>query len=257
MIGAKIAPRVPQSIIRRGIVVVLTMSGVALLDKAQWAPLGAGEDETYPLLVAGVGLAMVVLLPLIWGVIRRTQGMPMFGSPTVAELDDPAFRPRGAGSYTAGVLPRGGVRHSTIWSPDMKSLAALLAAALMATMLSLGFVSPAQAACDQYGPCIDTDLNANLKKNPIRAGQKAAMVVRFRAETGTSPRATIRIRVVRKSNGKVVWSGKRQYNDRREVYRTGALPKGRFRILLNAHTRSDRFEDDSTKITTLRVKKRR
>jgi uncharacterized membrane protein YfcA len=93
MIGAKIAPRVPQSIIRRGIVVVLTMSGVALLDKAQWAPLGAGEDETYPLLVAGVGLAMVVLLPLVWGVIRRTQGMPMFGSPTVAELDDPAFRP--------------------------------------------------------------------------------------------------------------------------------------------------------------------
>ncbi len=93
MIGAKIAPRVPQSIIRRGIVVVLTMSGVALLDKAQWSPLGAGEDETYPLLIAGVGLAMVVLVPLIWGVIRRTQGMPMFGSPTVAELEDPAYQP--------------------------------------------------------------------------------------------------------------------------------------------------------------------
>ncbi len=93
MIGAKIAPRVSQSIIRRGIVVVLTMSGVALLDKAQWAPLGAGEDETHPLLIAGVGLAMVVLLPLVWGVIRRTQGMPMFGSPTVAELEDPGYRP--------------------------------------------------------------------------------------------------------------------------------------------------------------------
>ncbi len=93
MIGAKIAPRVPQSIIRRGIVVVLTMSGVALLDKAQWAPLGAGEHETYPMLIAGVGLAMVVLLPLIWGLIRRTQGMPMFGSPTVAELENPAYQP--------------------------------------------------------------------------------------------------------------------------------------------------------------------
>src|SRR5215510_12681696 len=34
LIGAKIAPRVPQSFIRRGIVIVLTMSGVALLDKA-------------------------------------------------------------------------------------------------------------------------------------------------------------------------------------------------------------------------------
>ncbi len=93
MIGSKIAPRVRQSYIRRGIVVVLTMSGVALLDKAQWAPLGAGEDETYPVLVAGVGLAMVVLLPLVWGVLRRMQGMPMFGSPTVAELEDPSYRP--------------------------------------------------------------------------------------------------------------------------------------------------------------------
>ena len=83
----------PQSFIRRGIVIVLTMSGVALLDKAGWAPLGAGEDETHPMLIAGVGLAMLVLVPLVWGLIRRTQGLPMFGSPTVAELEDPAYRP--------------------------------------------------------------------------------------------------------------------------------------------------------------------
>ena len=93
VIGSHIAPRVPQSFIRRGIVIVLTMSGVALLDKAGWAPLGAGEDETYPMLIAGIGLAMVVLVPLVWGVIRRTQGLPMFGSPTVAELEDPNYRP--------------------------------------------------------------------------------------------------------------------------------------------------------------------
>jgi uncharacterized membrane protein YfcA len=93
VIGSHIAPRVPQSFIRRGIVVVLTMSGVALLDKAGWAPLGAGEDETYPMLIAGVGVAMVILLPIVWGFIRRSQGMPMFGSPTVAELEDPAYRP--------------------------------------------------------------------------------------------------------------------------------------------------------------------
>ena len=93
ILGARLAPRVPQSIIRRGIVVVLTMSGVALLDKAGWAPLGAGEDETSPGLVALVGLVMVVLVPLVWGVIRRTQGMPMFGHPTVAELEDPNYRP--------------------------------------------------------------------------------------------------------------------------------------------------------------------
>jgi uncharacterized protein len=93
ILGSRLAPRVPQSVIRRGIVVVLTMSGVALLDKAGWAPLGAGEHETSPLLVAGVGLVMVLLVPLIWGIIRRTQGLPMFGSPTVAELEDPSYRP--------------------------------------------------------------------------------------------------------------------------------------------------------------------
>ena len=54
LLGAKIAPRVPQSYIRRGIVVVLTRSGVALLDKAGWAPLG--REETHPVLIAVVGL---------------------------------------------------------------------------------------------------------------------------------------------------------------------------------------------------------
>ena len=85
LLGSTIAPRVPQSFIRRGIVVVLTMSGVALLDKAGWAPLG--KDETHPVLIAMVGLAMIVLVPLVWGLLRRGQGLPMFGAPTVAELE--------------------------------------------------------------------------------------------------------------------------------------------------------------------------
>jgi uncharacterized protein len=87
VIGARLAPRVPQSFIRRGIVVVLTMSGVGLLDKSGWAPLGAGEHDTHPVLVAMVGVAMIVLVPLVWGLIRRTEGLPMFGAPTVAELE--------------------------------------------------------------------------------------------------------------------------------------------------------------------------
>ncbi|MDF1604993.1 sulfite exporter TauE/SafE family protein [Nocardioides sp. YIM 152315] len=94
IIGSRIAPRVPQSIIRRGIVIVLTMSGVALLDKSGWAPLG--EDETHPVLIALVGLAMLVLVPLIWGLIRKTQGLPMFGAPTVTELDNVEYGARGA-----------------------------------------------------------------------------------------------------------------------------------------------------------------
>jgi uncharacterized membrane protein YfcA len=90
ILGSRIAPRVPQSFIRRGIVVVLTMSGVALLDKAGWAPLG--REQTHPVLIGVVGIAMIVLVPLIWGVLRKGQGLPMFGAPTVAELDDPSFR---------------------------------------------------------------------------------------------------------------------------------------------------------------------
>ncbi|WP_193609700.1 sulfite exporter TauE/SafE family protein [Nocardioides lijunqiniae] len=89
IIGSKLAPRVPQSFIRRAIVVVLTMSGVALLDKAGWAPLGV--EETHPILIGGIGLAMVVLVPLVWGLLRKEQGLPMFGAPTVAQLEDMGY----------------------------------------------------------------------------------------------------------------------------------------------------------------------
>ena len=105
ILGARIAPKVPQSYIRRGIVVVLTMSGVALLDKSGWAPLGAGSDNTHPVMVAMVGLAMIVLVPLVWGLIRRTEGLPMFGSPTVAELEaaHPGPLPHHRHHHSAGV----------------------------------------------------------------------------------------------------------------------------------------------------------
>jgi hypothetical protein len=99
ILGAKIAPRVPQSFIRRGIVVVLTMSGLALLDKAGWAPLGSGEDDTHPVLIALVGLGMIFLVPLVWGVLRRTLGLPMFGTPTIEELED---HPTLAGRSSSG-----------------------------------------------------------------------------------------------------------------------------------------------------------
>ncbi len=120
LLGAKIAPKVPQSIIRRGIVVVLTMSGVALLDKSGWAPLGV--EETHPVLIGLVGLAMVVLVPLIWGLLRKEQGLPMFGAPTVAELDRYEYvvsrhtarlqeqqrREQAAGPHRRGIGPPGG-----------------------------------------------------------------------------------------------------------------------------------------------------
>ncbi len=100
LIGARIAPKVPQSFIRRGITIVLTMSGVALLDKSGWAPLG--EEETHPMLIAGVGLFMLIVLPIVWGLIRLSTGMPMFGTPTVAQLEDPNYRPGLIGMKPAG-----------------------------------------------------------------------------------------------------------------------------------------------------------
>ena len=92
LIGSRLAPRVPQSIIRRGIVVVLTMSGVALLFKAGLHPYGEGQETLEAITIAGVGIAMLVLVPLIWGALRKQHGLPMFGAPTVTELEGAAGR---------------------------------------------------------------------------------------------------------------------------------------------------------------------
>ncbi len=90
LLGARIAPMVRQSVIRRGIVIVLTMSGVALLDKSGWAPLGV--EETHPMLVAGVGVAMLVLVPLVWSLLRKSEGLPYFGAPTVSQIERDSAR---------------------------------------------------------------------------------------------------------------------------------------------------------------------
>jgi hypothetical protein len=85
---------VPQSYIRRGIVVVLTMSGVALLFKAGLHPFGEGHETLEAIVVAGVGVAMLVLVPFVWGLLRKHHGLPMYGAPTVAELEQlPGDRP--------------------------------------------------------------------------------------------------------------------------------------------------------------------
>jgi hypothetical protein len=76
------------------------MSGVALLDKSGWAPLGV--EETHPMLIAGIGLAVLLVLPIVWGFLRRSQGLPMFGSPTIAELEDPDYTPGVIGMKRSG-----------------------------------------------------------------------------------------------------------------------------------------------------------
>jgi len=58
------------------------------------APLGAGKDRTQPVLIAGIGLALLVLVPLLWGLVRERDSLPMFGAPTVRGLEHPCGAPR-------------------------------------------------------------------------------------------------------------------------------------------------------------------
>ncbi|GAA1520040.1 sulfite exporter TauE/SafE family protein [Nocardioides humi] len=94
LLGARLAPRVPQSFIRRGIVIVLTMSGVALLFKAGLHPFGEGHETLEAMVVAAIGVAMLVLVPFVWGMLRKRLGLPMFGAPTVAEIESFGSRER-------------------------------------------------------------------------------------------------------------------------------------------------------------------
>ncbi len=64
-LGARIANWVSQSVTRRGIVIVLTLTGLKLLG----APAVA---------VGIVGAGMLLLGPLFWGFLRQTRGLPAF-----------------------------------------------------------------------------------------------------------------------------------------------------------------------------------
>jgi len=70
-VGARIAHLVPQGVIRRGIVIVLTLTALTLLQ--------------VPATVVGVtGAALLILGPVAWGMVRKAHGLPAF----VATDDD-------------------------------------------------------------------------------------------------------------------------------------------------------------------------
>ena len=64
-LGARMASWVSQSVIRRGIVIVLTLTGLTML-------------EVPPVAVGITGAALLLLGPLVWGFIRQTRGLPAF-----------------------------------------------------------------------------------------------------------------------------------------------------------------------------------
>ena len=70
-LGARMAAWVSQSVIRRGIVIVLTLTGLKMLQ----------VPAEY---VGMIGAAMLLLGPLVWGFIRQTRGLPAFDNNAAA-----------------------------------------------------------------------------------------------------------------------------------------------------------------------------
>ena len=70
-LGAKMAAWVSQSVIRRGIVIVLTLTGLKMLG----VPPGW---------VGIIGAGLLLLGPLAWGFIRQTRGLPAFDNNAAA-----------------------------------------------------------------------------------------------------------------------------------------------------------------------------
>lgn len=64
-LGARLAHWVSQSVIRRGIVIVLSLTGLKLLGVS-------------PEAVGLIGAGLLLLGPLAWGAVRQTRGLPAF-----------------------------------------------------------------------------------------------------------------------------------------------------------------------------------
>jgi uncharacterized membrane protein YfcA len=70
-LGAKMAGWVSQSVIRRGIVIVLTLTGLTMLGvPPEWVGI--------------IGAGMLLLGPLAWGVVRQHRGLPAFDNNAAA-----------------------------------------------------------------------------------------------------------------------------------------------------------------------------
>jgi uncharacterized membrane protein YfcA len=74
-VGARISAWVPSQAVRRGIVIVLTLTGLSLL-------------RLPPTAVGATGAALLVLGPLGWALLRRMHGMPAFSGGS-GPHDDP------------------------------------------------------------------------------------------------------------------------------------------------------------------------
>ncbi|WP_310962245.1 sulfite exporter TauE/SafE family protein [Nocardioides terrisoli] len=91
-LGARIAGWVSQSVIRRGIVIMLTLTGLNML----------GVSPTW---IAIAGGAMLLLGPLLWAYIRQTRGLPAFDNDAAAWRLPERNGHGGAGGASRGSRP--------------------------------------------------------------------------------------------------------------------------------------------------------
>jgi uncharacterized membrane protein YfcA len=86
-LGSRMANWVSQSVIRRGIVIVLTLTGLKML-------------KVPPEAVGMIGAGLLLLGPLVWGFIRERRGLPAFDN------NAGAWRvPRESAPSTSGTAP--------------------------------------------------------------------------------------------------------------------------------------------------------
>jgi hypothetical protein len=70
-IGARMAAWVSQSVIRRGIVIVLSLTGLKMLGvPPEWVGI--------------IGAGLLLLGPLVWGFVRQRRGIPAFDNNAAA-----------------------------------------------------------------------------------------------------------------------------------------------------------------------------
>jgi hypothetical protein len=101
-LGSRLAHWVPEGYVRRGIVIVLTLTGLTLL----------GIPPEY---VGLIGAALLILGPLAWGGVRRLHGLAPFdilGNGGNVGGSGPAGG-GGTGSRDGGQVPRPGDREET------------------------------------------------------------------------------------------------------------------------------------------------
>ena len=74
-LGARLASRVQQGVVRRGIAIVLTLTGIGMLGVS-------------PVWVGIIGAGLLILGPVAWGMVRTANGVPAFNHLSLDRRDD-------------------------------------------------------------------------------------------------------------------------------------------------------------------------